>query len=474
MLIERLESIVGGGNVRRGEDGASDYTHDEGLGIEPVAPLAVVCPADTAQVASIVRLAGQEGVPISARGSGTGLSGGCVPVPGGLVVSFERMDRVVEIDEANQVAVVQPGITLEQLDAALAPMGFLYPVMPGESSASIGGNVGTNAGGMRAVKHGVTRHHVLGVEAVLGTGEVIRTGGKFVKSSAGYDITQLIVGSEGTLALVTEATLKLQPRPAHSATVLAAFKTLDEVSAAVPPVVSSGIDPSVLEYLDMLTLQATTDAVGMDVGVSAEVREAALAYLLVVLESHHADRLDQDVEILAELLGRLGALEVYVLGARAAGQLIEARERAFFVAKAHGSDDIVDVVVPRAQMPVYLDRVVALARAEESMVAGCGHAGDGNVHLSVFQPDADRRSRLMRSILAAGLELGGAISGEHGIGLAKRAYFLELEDPAKIALMARIKAAFDPLGILNPGKTLAATTSAPSVLRVVDGSEPSR
>jgi glycolate oxidase len=207
-IVETLVEIVGVSAVSAGDAIQDDYTHDEALTAIPQRPLVVVRPATTAEVARIVHLATEAGLPITARGSGTGLSGACVPVDGGIVVSFERMSEILEIDLDNHVAVVQPGVTLEQLDQATRPHGLVYPVFPGENSASLGGNVATNAGGMRAVKYGVTRHQVVGLEAVLGTGEVIRTGGKFVKATTGYDITQLIVGSEGTLALVTEA-----PRP---------------------------------------------------------------------------------------------------------------------------------------------------------------------------------------------------------------------------------------------------------------------
>jgi glycolate oxidase len=292
---------------------------------------------------------------------------------------------------------------------------------------------------------------VLGLEAVLASGEVMRTGGKFVKATSGYDLTQLIVGSEGTLALVTEATLKLYPRPAHSATVLAPFATLGQVTAAVPRIVDSGVGPLILEYIDLLTMDAATASVGLDLGIPAPVKEAALAYLVVVLENADADRLETDTERLAEQLDGLGALDVYVLPAGAGAQLIEARERAFWVAKAAGADDIVDVVVPRASIPVYMERVAELAGATGSWIAGCGHAGDGNVHLSVFQADPAVRATVLHGLFDLGLSLGGAISGEHGIGSEKRAYFLELEDPVKIDLMRRIKAAFDPHGILNPG-----------------------
>lgn len=453
-IVEQLADLLGAGNVLTGDAISPDYTHDEALTATATAPLAVVRPGDTAEVAAVLRLANEAGVPVTARGSGTGLCGSAIGVPDGLLVSFERMNRILEIDADNHAAVVQPGVTLHQLDEATAKHGLLYPVFPGEMSASIGGNISTNAGGMRAVKYGVTRHHVLGLEAVLATGEVIRTGGKFVKASTGYDLTQLIIGSEGTLALVTEATLKLHPRPAHAITVLAPFATLDEVAEAVPRIIDAGVGPVILEYIDLLTMAATTASAGLDLGIPQATKDRALAYLVVVLESSRPDRLDEDVEALGQRLAQLGAIDVYVLPPQAASQLIEAREKAFFVAKAHGADDIVDVVVPRAAIPAYLARVGELAKAYGALVAGCGHAGDGNVHLSVFQPDESQRHEILRSIFRTGMEMGGAISGEHGIGTEKRRYFLELEDPEKLALMRRIKTAFDPRGILSPGKLL--------------------
>ena len=448
-IVERLVDVVGAANVLSGDAISLDYTYDESLTAMATAPLAVVRPGQTSDVAAVLRLANAAGMAVTARGSGTGLSGSAIPVAGGLLVSFERMNRILEIDVANHVAVVQPGVTLDQLDEATASHGLVYPVFPGETSASLGGNVSTNAGGMRAVKYGVTRHHVLGLEAVLASGETIRTGGKYVKASTGYDLTQLIIGSEGTLALVTEATLKLHPRLAHAATVLAPFETLKEVAEAVPRIIDAGIGPVILEYIDLLTMAATTASAGLDLGIPQAIKDRALAYLVVVLESSRPDRLDEDVVTLGQLLAELGAIEVYVLPRQAAGQLIEAREKAFFVAKAHGADDIVDVVVPRAAIPAYLTRVGELAKEYGALIAGCGHAGDGNVHLSVFQPNEAQRHEVLTAIFRAGMEMGGAISGEHGIGTAKKAYFLELEDPVKLSLMRRIKAAFDPNGILG-------------------------
>lgn len=461
-LVAALELIAGSANVRTGDRIRQDDTHDESLTAHPTAPLAVVRPASTSEVSQLLALAERERLPVVARGSGTGLSGAAQPVADGIVIAFDRMSRILDVDERNHVAVVEPGVTLAQLDEALRPSGLVYPVYPGEMGASIGGNVATNAGGMRAVRYGVTRHHVLGLELVLAGGQVLRTGGRYVKSSSGYDLTQLVVGSEGTLALVTEVTLRLVPRLAHTATLLAPFASLDEVAEAVPPIVRSGVSPLIIEYLDALAMAGITQAAGLDLGVPQEVGTKAVAYLVLVLESSVAGRLDEDVEGAAALVAELGALDVYVLPPSAGAELIAARERAFFVSKAAGADDVVDTVVPRAAIPSYLARTAALATAHGALVSGCGHVGDGNVHLSVFQPDPERRRELLREMFSAAKEHGGAVSGEHGIGTDKRDYFLDLEDPAKVALMQRVKGAFDPHGILGPGRIFGAATSGDS------------
>ena len=432
-VVARFAEIVGEHDLLTGDRVPPDYASDESLTCAPRTPAAVARPATAEQVAALLAVAAEHAVPVTARGSGSGLSGAARPSPDGLLISFERMDAILEIDVDNQVAVVQPGVTLAELDRRTATAGLAYPVYP------------------RAVKYGVTRNNVLGLQAVLPTGEIIRTGGKTSKVSSGYDLTQLIIGSEGTLALATEVIVKLSPRLAHSSTLLAPFSDLDKVMTAVPSILASGLAPNILEYIDNLTMAAIVYADKLSLGVSEEIRDATQAYLVVGLENRDADRLDGDIVRAAELLADLGATDVYVLDGGSARQLIEAREKAFWTAKAAGADDVIDVVVPRSEMPGFLATVREIATAAEAGAIGCGHAGDGNVHLAIFCKDPRRRHKLLHDIFAAGVAAGGAISGEHGVGEAKKDHFLALEDPAKIALLRRIKQAFDPRNILNPG-----------------------
>ncbi len=453
-LRDALREIVGPSAVAVAPDLNPDDLHDESLHAPTATPRAVVHPGSTAEVAALCAWASAHAVPLTARGSGTGLSGGASPVRGGIVVSFSRMNRLLRLELDDHVAVVQPGITLRELNEDLRPHALRYPVHPGELSGSLGGNVNTNAGGMRAVRHGVTRHHVIGLEAVLVDGTVVRTGGPVVKLSSGYDLTQLLIGSEGTLALVTEVTLRLSPTFAHSATVLVPFATLEEVTRVVPSIIASGLEPSMTEYIDLVTMRAITDAASLELGVSADVAAATTAYLVVVLETRTGAQLERDLEDLAQMLEDAGALDTYVLAGGVARRLIEARERMFWAAKAAGANDIVDIVVPRSKVVDLLGAATRLAREHGAIVTGCGHVGDGNVHLSVFQGDDERRRALLHDLFAYGLSLGGAISGEHGIGRDKQEPYLALSDPALIDLQRRIKAVFDPAHLLNPYRLL--------------------
>ncbi|MGH3731989.1 MAG: FAD-binding oxidoreductase [Acidimicrobiales bacterium] len=428
--------------------------HDESLHPRDREPFAVARPRSTKEVVELVRWAARHEVPITPRGSGTGLSGGALPVNGGLVISFDQMREIVRIDERDHVAVVQAGITLQELNEALERTGLRYPVYPGELSGSLGGNVNTNAGGMRAVRHGVTRQHVLGLEVVMVDGTVLKTGGPVMKSSSGYDLTQLLIGSEGTLALVTEVTLKLSPILEHSATMLIPFNDVHAVTSVVPTLISAGLMPSLLEYLDVTTMSALQSGTDLHLGVDPAIAQQCAAYLIVVLETRGRDQLESDLEAAAELVGEAGALDVYVLEGAAASQLIQARERTFWLTKAAGANEIIDIVVPRSTVPKFLEVASALAERHGAYVAGCGHVGDGNVHLSVFQPDDGRREELLLDLFRAGVELGGAVSGEHGLGVDKRDAYLALTDPALVALQRKIKNVFDPKGLLNPYRHL--------------------
>ncbi|MGY1550527.1 FAD-binding oxidoreductase [Microbacterium sp. A588] len=449
--LEALVALLGDAHVDLGDAISPDAAKDESLHGAGHAPAAVVRPVDAAEVAAVVRFAAQSGIPLVPRGAATGLSGGCRPEEGSVVLSTERMSRILEVDPLGHTATVEPGVTLAEVNAAAAQHGLVYPVFPGTDAGSIGGTIATNAGGMRAVRYGVTRQNVLGVEIVTGTGDIVRAGGRLAKNSSGYDLTQLIVGSEGTLGIVTQATLKLQPLLDHSITILAPFDSLDAVARMVPRIVGSGMQPSVLEYIDRSTMTALLAYKDLRLGVPSDVLKSSEAHLVVVLENRDQETLDRAVDELATMLADGGALDVYVLEGTKGLTLLELRESAFWMVKANGADDLIDMAVPRALIPEYLMQVKAIAKQHGARVYGCGHAGDGNIHFSVYEKDDARRHELLLDIFRAGILLGGTISGEHGIGRDKRVYYEALTDPVKLALERRIKSAFDPAGVLNPG-----------------------
>ena len=453
-IVEELRRALPDGKVLSDSEISEDYSHDEAYATVPQMPAAVVLPNATDDVVVVVDTAARIGVSVTPRGSGTGLAGGCIPAPGGVVISFQNMRSILEIDTANNVAVVEPGVTLRELDEEAAKYGLAYPIVIGEKSASIGGMVATNAGGMQAVKYGVTRNHVLGLEVVLSSGKVIHTGGKLFKLSSGYDLTQLFVGSEGTLGVVTEITVRLVPRMEYRTTLLVPFTDLVDATAAVPKITSSGIGPLILEYIDALTMDAITRDVGLELGIDESIKSKCSAYLVVVLEDRVESSAEKGMEDVTAIVTANGAEEVYVLPSPVAMRLLEARDRAHWMAKANGANDIVDVVVPRAAMADFMQSVSEISQKMNSLVVGCGHAGDGNVHLSVFQPDPDVRHSVVLSILRSGVQFGGGVSAEHGIGKAKRSDFIELEDAAKLDVMRKIKSALDPAGLFSPGNVL--------------------
>ena len=452
-VVERLRAIVGKENVLAGDEIAEEYGRDEALTVKPCLPEVVVKPESAEEVAKILSLANEEKIPVTPRGGGTGLSGGCVAVSGGILLCLERMNRILEIDEENYVAVVEAGVTLADFYKAVEARGLYYPIYPGEVSATIGGNVATNAGGMRAVKYGVTRHFVLGLEAVLPTGEIIKTGGKYVKVSTGYDLTQLIVGSEGTLAVVTKVILKLLPRPKVTTTLFVPFKDLKDGIRAVPIILKSGVIPVTIEFLEKLGLNAMEDYTGRKVPISERVRDEAEAFLLIVLEGKSSEEAFKDAEFIGDICMKHGAIDILIPPTERAGrELLELREKAFFASKDAGATDLVDIVVPRGEIAKFVGQIHEMSAKYATIIAGAGHAGDGNVHLAILEQDTDKLSTILKEIYRVGKTLGGAISAEHGVGSEKKCFFLEMEDKVKIELMRRIKRAFDPNNILNPGK----------------------
>jgi len=452
-VMEKLRAIVGEENVFVGDDIKEEYACDEALTVKPCLPEVVVEPGNAEEVANVLRLANEKKVPVTPRGGGTGLCGGCVAVSGGILLSLERMNRILEIDEENYVAVVEAGVVLANLYKAVEARGFYYPIYPGEESATVGGNVATNAGGMKAVKYGVTRHYVLGLEAVLPNGEIIQTGGKYVKVSTGYDLTQLLVGSEGTLAVVTKVILKLLPLPKATATLFVPFKNLKAGIRVVPTILKSWVAPATIEFLEKLGLNAMENYTGKKVPISERVRDEAEAFLIIIIEGKSSEEALKDSEFVSDICIKHGAIDVFVPPTEKAGrELVELREKAFYAAREAGATDLVDVVVPRCEIPNFVEQMHEISAKYATIITGAGHAGDGNVHLAVLEQDADKLSTILKEIYRVGKNLGGTISAEHGIGSEKRRFLLEMEDEVKIELMRRIKKAFDPNNILNPRK----------------------
>ena len=451
-IIESLRTIVGSENVLSEKIG-EEYGHDEAVSLKPCLPEVVVKPKSAEEIANILGLANEKKIPVTPRGAGTGLSGGCVPLCSGILLSLERMNKILEVDEENCVAVVEPGVVLADFYKAVEAYGLYYPIYPGEISATIGGNVATNAGGMRAVKYGVTRHFVLGLEAVLPTGEIIKTGGKYVKVSTGYDLTQLICGSEGTLAVVTKVILKLLPRPKAKATLLVPFKDINEAIRTVPIILRSGSIPVTVEFLEKFGLIGMEAYTKMKVPISKNARNKAKAFLIIVLEEKSSEEAFKVAEFISDICMEHGAIDVFIPSTEKAGrELLELREKAFYAARDAGASDLIDVVVPRGEIPKFLERIREISAKYGTMMGGAGHAGDGNLHFAIMVKDKKKATAILKEVYSVGKDLGGAISAEHGIGSEKRKYLLEMEDEAKIELMRRIKEAFDPNKIMNPGK----------------------
>jgi glycolate oxidase len=451
-FIHGLQTIVGADHVRTDPDALQTYGIDGTSRGRPAD--VVVSPHGADQIAAIVRLCAQHGIPVVPRGAGTGYTGGAVPINGGVVLSLERMNRILEIDEENLVAVVEPNVINGDLQAAVEAVGLFYPPDPASlKQSAIGGNVAECAGGPRAFKYGTTKHYVLGLQAVLPTGEIIETGGKVVKNVVGYDLTHLLVGSEGTLAIVTKIILRLVPKPPTQATLRATFRTVGAAATAVTEIIRERVVPATLELIDRDSL----DAVARYLGVRSLAPEGTGALLLLEVDGL-AEAVAEEAARVERACRRAGATEV--LRARD-----DAERQELWRVRRELSPSLKtitpikfnhDVVVPKGRIPRLFELVERIKREYRLRIPCFGHAGDGNIHVNIMVDDVEeeiRRAHEAERVLFEGVvALEGSISGEHGIGLAK-SKFLAIELSAdEIALMQRVKRAFDPQGILNPGK----------------------
>jgi glycolate oxidase len=455
-LVAALRAAVGDRWVVADAEGRRPYGSDEteDLWFDPGV---VVRPRTTTEVAAVVALARDRRVPVTPRAGGTGLSGGALPVRGGILLSVDRMDTILEIDRENLVAVVEAGVITQTLQEAVEAVGLYYPPDPASrGSCCIGGNIAENAGGPHAAKYGVTRDFVLGVEAVLADGGVVRSGGKLLKDRTGYSLVHALVGSEGTLGIVTRAWLKLLPLPKHRRVVLAAFPDLEGAAAAVARVYAAGLYPAALEFMERDAIAIAAAHLGTEVPGAA-----AGALLLVETDGSHRDGVDEDAMTAAAACEAAGASEVLLPESPGRQAELWRLRRSIGVAvKAASVYKEEDTVVPRAALPALVRGIKEIAGAAGVRSVCYGHAGDGNIHCNLLKMDLDdaaweaRLPGVIDGIFRLTVGLGGGISGEHGIGWSQREWLPLAVSPASLAAMRAMKRAFDPQGILNPDKML--------------------
>ncbi len=450
-VIEKLQKIVGAENVLIEPDRVEPYGADAVK--EKFPPEAVVFPETTEEMSEILKLANAEVFPVTARGGGVGYTGGAVPVDGGIVIGTDRMKKIVEINADDLYVICQPGLTTFELQEAVEKYGLLFPPDPASYKDSfIGGNIAENAGGMRTPKYGVTKHSVLGLEVVTATGEIIRTGGRTVKNVVGFDLTGLMCGSEGMLGIITEATLKLLPMPEATATVRASFRSMEAACEVLTKFTPEGLLPMAMEVIDRNCIGAIEENYAFGFGADTE------AVLLVAVDGAK-EQVEKDSKLIEQILKTNGGFDILRSENKEdENKLWDARRAISPSLMKYGTLKInEDVVVPRSRVPELIKQVEEIGRRHNTFVANFGHAGDGNIHVNFLcnRDDLDsiaRARECVKETFALSVNLGGSISGEHGIGYVKAQYLNLAIDAPTLEIMKGIKKVFDPNGILNPGK----------------------
>lgn len=453
--LENLRDIAGRDNVLVNDQIGEDYTHDEMPEYGHASPEVLILGRSTQQISDILRYANEYNLPVTTRGSGTGLVGACVPIHGGILLSLHKMDKIIDLDLHTMTAVVEPGVLLMKLAAKADEIGCLYAPDPGEKSATVGGNVSTNAGGMRAVKYGVTRDAVKGMEVVLASGEVVQFGGKVAKNSSGYALKDLMIGSEGTLGIITKLYLKLLPKPSNYVSLLMPFEDIHACLACVEKVLRLPEVCTTLEFMEREVLDDAQEYLGKEFP-----EHSAPSYLIVSYSANSKEALNVAVDACAQVCLQNGAKDVLISDTAERQNTLWSARGAFLEAIKNSTPtmDECDVVVPLAHIAGYLDFVRELSTKHQVRIRSFGHAGDGNLHVYVCKDDLDDETwnvtvtSCMDALYQKAIEMEGQVSGEHGIGHAKKTYLKQSLGDLQIDLMRNIKFSFDPNGILNPDK----------------------
>jgi glycolate oxidase len=450
--LSKLCSIVGRENFLDSPEDKIAYSYD-GTPLLKQLPDAVIVPRSVEHIAKILKLANEEAFGVVPRGSGSGLSGGSVPVENSVVLLLNHWNRILEIDQKNLSAWVEPGVITGQLHSAVEALGLFYPPDPGSAAIStIGGNVAENSGGLRGLKYGVTKNYVLGLEVVLPSGDVVLTGGKSVKDVAGYSLKDFLIGSEGTLGVITRVLLRLIPKPQSTKTMLALYEKTGDSAETVADIIAAKITPAALEFLDNTTIRCVEDYAHLGLPTDIE------SLLLIEVDGRRVE-VEEDAAKIVEICRAHKALDVRVAAdEQEAVKLRTARKSALAaLARVRPTTILEDVSVPRSEVPAMLERINRIASNCGVTLANFGHAGDGNLHPTCLtdERDADeirRAERAIEEIFTEAVRMGGTITGEHGVGLAKRQFFEKLTVEPAIDMMRKIKLSIDPNGVLNPGK----------------------